>query len=34
VENDYASITPIDVDAISDGSINILKQYLDRKSLK
>ncbi|MCX5811790.1 MAG: 5'/3'-nucleotidase SurE [Proteobacteria bacterium] len=34
VENGYASITPIDVDTISDGSINILKQYLDSKSLE
>jgi len=34
VENGYTSITPIDVDVISDGSINILKQYIDSKNLK
>ena len=34
VENGYVSITPLDVDVISDSSINILKQNLRRKTLK
>jgi 5'-nucleotidase len=32
-ENGYVSITPMDVDVMSDSSINILKQRLNRRSL-
>jgi 5'-nucleotidase len=32
VENGYTSVTPLDVDVMSDGSINILKQCLKKRS--
>ncbi len=33
VENGYVSVTPLDLDATSKGSINILKKRLNRRSL-
>jgi 5'-nucleotidase len=33
VENGYASITPLDMDVVSESSVNILKQRLKRRNL-
>jgi 5'-nucleotidase len=33
VENDYTSVTPLDVDAMSESSVNILKQNMRRTNL-